>query len=233
MTLLKRGMLDNGAAVSATDIQEIAQTGTYLYGTATGTDTYAVTLSPAPTAYATGNTYYVNFTNANTGVATINVNSLGAKSLKKAGGAALSSGDIVAGTIYRIVYDGTNFQLDISNIGTWTGWVPTITGFSAGTPTYTYARYTLIGKMCTVSFAMSAQTSNATTLTITLPFTAAEAPVLMGSVCTDNGAGQSTSPRFDLAAGSNVATVYKAPAGTAWTASGSKNIRFTFIYEIQ
>ena len=52
------------------------------YGAATGTDTYAVTLSPAPTGYAAGMSILVSFANTNTGAATINVNGLGAKAIK-------------------------------------------------------------------------------------------------------------------------------------------------------
>lgn len=88
------------------------QVGADKYAVATGTNTYAITLAPVPTAYAAGNTYQVNFTNANTGASTLNVNSLGAKDIKKNGSDALVSGDIAAGKVYTCVYDGTNFQID-------------------------------------------------------------------------------------------------------------------------
>lgn len=87
------------------------QDGSKLFGTATGTNTYAVTLSPAPTAYAAGNAYCVLFTNGNTGPATLNVNGLGAKTIVKNTATALASGDIPAGRVMALVYDGTNFQL--------------------------------------------------------------------------------------------------------------------------
>jgi hypothetical protein len=79
--------------------------------TASGTDTYAVTLAPVPTAYALGQRLLVLFTNANTGAATINVNSLGAKAITKNGTTALAAGDIPAGAIKLIQYDGTRFQI--------------------------------------------------------------------------------------------------------------------------
>ncbi len=84
------------------------------YAVASGTNTYALTLSPALVAYAAGNAFNVLFTNSNTTAATINVNSLGAKAITKSGSTALVSGDIAGGTIYRIVYDGTRFQIDNS-----------------------------------------------------------------------------------------------------------------------
>ena len=88
------------------------QDGSKLYAVATGTDTYAITLTPVPTSYAAGNAYYVKFTNGNTGPATINVNGLGAKSLVKNLSSALVSGDISTGRTTLIIYDGTNFIVD-------------------------------------------------------------------------------------------------------------------------
>ena len=81
-----------------------------LSGTASGTDTYAVTIAGVA-SYASGNTYTVKFTNANTTAATININSLGAKDIKKGVTTALSAGNIAAGQIFVLAYDGTNFIL--------------------------------------------------------------------------------------------------------------------------
>ena len=47
----------------------------------------------------------------NTGVSTINVNGLGAKSIKKANGNDVASGNLKAGSIYTLRYNGTNFIL--------------------------------------------------------------------------------------------------------------------------
>jgi hypothetical protein len=88
------------------------QDGSKLYAVATGTNTYAITLTPAPTAYAAGNAYVVKFTNANTGAATLNVNGLGAQGIVKGASTPLVSGDISAGRVCLLVYDGTNFLLD-------------------------------------------------------------------------------------------------------------------------
>lgn len=79
--------------------------------TASGTDTYAATPSPALSSYVTNQKYYVLFTNANTGAATLNLNTLGVKAIKKTGSTALSAGDIAAGQIVTLIYDGTNFQI--------------------------------------------------------------------------------------------------------------------------
>jgi hypothetical protein len=79
--------------------------------TASGTDTYTATPSPALTAYAANTRFFIKFTNANTGAATLNLNALGAIAIKKSGTTALSSGDIAAGQVLQLLYDGTNFQV--------------------------------------------------------------------------------------------------------------------------
>lgn len=48
---------------------------------------------------------------ANTDACTLNVSSLGAKSIKKRGGDALITGDIPINSIVDVMYDGTNFEL--------------------------------------------------------------------------------------------------------------------------
>ena len=99
--------------------------GTQNYATATGTDTYVLTLSPVLGAYATGQTFNVIFTNANTiTTPTININGLGAKTIKRRNGAAVYVGE-VSGS-HALVYDGVDMLIltlgDLSE-GTWT---PTI-----------------------------------------------------------------------------------------------------------
>lgn len=77
-----------------------------LSGTATGTDTYAVTLSGV-TSYADGDAYLVRFTNGNTTTCTLNVNSLGAKDLYRNNDGLLIGGDIVSGGEMLCVYNST------------------------------------------------------------------------------------------------------------------------------
>lgn len=87
------------------------QNGTKLSAVASGTNTYTATLTPAITAYTSTQLFFIRFTNANTAACTINLNGLGAKSILKNSNVALVAGDIIAGQIYCIAYDGTNFQL--------------------------------------------------------------------------------------------------------------------------
>lgn len=76
-----------------------------------GTDAYAVTLSPAPGAYTAGMTVSFKAGTANTGACTLNVNGLGAKTIKKDVSVDLATGEILANQIVTVIYDGTNFQI--------------------------------------------------------------------------------------------------------------------------
>lgn len=118
----------NASARNNYAVTSQVQDGSYVWtGTLSGTDTYTGTLSPAIVTYTTGAKYRSYVTNANTGAATVNLNSLGAKSFKKNGSAALTAGDIPAASIIEYAYDGTNFQLlNVANLaslagGTFTG----------------------------------------------------------------------------------------------------------------
>lgn len=73
---------------------------------------YIITPVPAITAYVTGQIFTLKLLNTNTLTSTINVSGLGVKTIKKLDGATnLASGDIVAGQLVRLQYDGTNMQM--------------------------------------------------------------------------------------------------------------------------
>jgi len=82
--------------------------------TATGTDTYAITV-PNVTAYSSGYKTLVKFANVNTGASTINVNGLGAKTILKNISDAVVAGDLSG--VKWLMYDGTNFIV-VGSVGT-------------------------------------------------------------------------------------------------------------------
>jgi len=88
-------------------IEEL-QAGSALFGTAAGTDTYTLTIANI-TAYP--RFLFVLFTNANTTTSTINLNAIGAITLKKSVSTNLAGGDIAAGSMHILGYDGTNYQM--------------------------------------------------------------------------------------------------------------------------
>jgi hypothetical protein len=95
--------------VTQTGLQNLAET----FAVATGApNTYAITLSPVPTAYVAGQEFAFQANFANTGTATLNVNGLGAKTIMKINGVTvLAIGDIASGQVVKVKYDGTNFQM--------------------------------------------------------------------------------------------------------------------------
>lgn len=82
---------------------------------AAGTDTYAVTLSPVPAAYVNGMAVRFKADVANTGAATLNVNSLGAIAIVTSVGTALATGDIVANQIVQVIYNSTGPVFELVN----------------------------------------------------------------------------------------------------------------------
>lgn len=89
---------------------------TWLTGVS-GTNTIVASLAvPTLAAYATGQAFRFVSAGANTGAVTLNINSLGAKSVTKNGSTALTSGEIASGQVCHVVYDGTRFQLLNKNL---------------------------------------------------------------------------------------------------------------------
>lgn len=96
------------------------------YGTDSGAaNAYAVTLTPAPSAYTTGMTILFKPSASNTGASTVNVNSLGARNIKSTFGANPGANEIYASNYALMTYDGTNFIL-LNPAGGTTGSVVTI-----------------------------------------------------------------------------------------------------------
>ena len=107
-----------GAGTLSNDAVRVAQlqAGSFSYLAVTGSDTIIANCTPALTTYTTGNAFNFVVATTNTGAVTINVDGLGAKAVTKSGSTPLVAGDLVAGTMVYIVYDGTRFQVVFSNV---------------------------------------------------------------------------------------------------------------------
>jgi hypothetical protein len=108
--------------VTAAQSAEANRQGVHQYAVDGGAaNAYAVTLTPAATAYTAGMVVRFKAANANTGASTLNVNGLGAKDLRKvvAGAvAALAARDVQVADLVEAVYDGTQFLLT-SRVRSW------------------------------------------------------------------------------------------------------------------
>lgn len=89
------------------------QAWTYVYGaTSTWTDAYSITIPWTLTSYTVWQVFRFMADTENVWNATLNVNWLWEKEILKNHDQHLQSGDIEAGQIVEVAYDGTNFQMD-------------------------------------------------------------------------------------------------------------------------
>ena len=178
-----------GAATARTDAASLAslQDGTGVYvATVGGTvDVVTLTVTPAITAYAAGQTFRFIAAGANTTSVTVNVSGLGAKALTKNGSTALVAADIPSGTMVEMTYDGTRFitnsvtgnlstgnlsvsgTLAVTGVATFTA-QPICSSLTASLPTFTDASKGLVSNAMTGtgSVVMSASPTLSGTATV-------------------------------------------------------------------
>lgn len=100
-----------------------------------GTNAITATGAIGMSSYVAGQRFSFVAAGTNTSAATLNINSIGAKSITKFGTTALIAGDIVSGMVCQVVYDGTQFQLLNANpipSGVITMWSGSIASIPAG-----------------------------------------------------------------------------------------------------
>ncbi len=98
----------SGDAASAESIQNSLLN--YAQATHLGDD-FSVTLFPAPSAYVAGLLVHFKASADNTGDVSLNVNGLGEAGIRKNYDDMLVAGDIRAGQIVTVIYDGSHFQM--------------------------------------------------------------------------------------------------------------------------
>ncbi len=104
--------VDDSFALLPTNVQ--IKAGTINYGTDTGTaDAHVVALPDAPTSYIDGMQVLFKAAGSNTGAPTINVNSLGVKSITRHDGTTPSAGDISVNKITELRYNQTSGNFEI------------------------------------------------------------------------------------------------------------------------
>ena len=144
----------------------------------------------------------------------------------------LNGTGFVKATGTTISYDSNSYIVE----NTWINYTPVWTGFSVN-PTVNAgdAQYLVRGKMCLVRLRPSAGgTSNATTLTVTLPFVSAVTnnPQIFNGIIQNNGTVSNNPARIEVASNSNIATAYTNNQLGAFTASGTKTVLFQIEYQL-
>lgn len=192
-----------------------AQNGANIYAADAGsTDAYAITPSPAFTAYSAGLVLHFKANTLNTGAATLNVNSLGAIALKKNYNQDLVTGDIQANQIVSVVYDGTNFQA-ISITGT----RHAVRYFDLANPAYATAATFTVSRFSCRDSTLTSEIQKSTSTTVDLGTTGlngiAQSSNLTGTVAISGGTvtGTGTSFTTDFIVGEPI-----------WTASGASRV---------
>ena len=105
------GLAVGTVATDAATLGQVQSTAAKLLNSVSGVDTITAAGTPSVSAYAAGQMFYFVAAGDNTGAVTINIDSLGAKSVTRDGAVALAAGDIKSGEVVVIVYDGTRFQV--------------------------------------------------------------------------------------------------------------------------
>ena len=118
-----------------------------------------------------------------------------------------------------------------ANLGQWTSFTPTYTGWTSGTVTGTF-KYSVIGNIVFLLIDMTAGTSNATNAYIDLPVDADLNANYGGAnaLAIDNGVILSVATRWFIGGTSQVITFRTDMATGLWTASGTKLVRCLAIY---
>lgn len=186
-----------------------------------GVNAYAITISGQTTTYAAGIAFQFKAANTNTGASTLNVNGQGAQTIVRTDGSALVAGDITAGAIVSVMFDGTNFQLmndaggkseTISNLtvtGTATIATANIASFSPSITNNQLANSNVTIGNATVSLGGTATTvgnltlQNATISSVSTPITAAQ-----------GGTGQTSLTAENVLLGNGTASVKLVAPGT-------------------
>lgn len=91
------------------------QNGTATAGTTGGSaNAQTLTVTPAISAYATGQLFWFKAGATNTGSTTLNISAVGAKTIKRVVQGSkqnLAGGEITSGRVYVVIYDGTDLVL--------------------------------------------------------------------------------------------------------------------------
>lgn len=192
-------------------------------GSVSGVDTITGSLTPALAAYVTGMAVVLFPAGTNTGAATLNLNSLGAKNIVNVLGASVGAGTLRTGNPAFLVYNGTSFVLisEDAASGSFTG---TLTGCTTSpTGTVTYVRN---GRMVMLAIPYMVGTSNTTSMTLTgMPVAIRPEfdQIVHGPFANDNGV--AVSQKVDAyIANTGTITLFKGGSSTDWTSSGTKGI---------
>ena len=220
------GLAIGSAAAESTTLAQLQDSATIWGGTAAGSgDALTITLTPALTAYANGQRFTLITAAASTTASTLNVDSLGAKSIKMPDGSATVAESIESGQLLELIYDGTNFRI-INVNETTESWTPTITAGGSMTFTgQTVLASAIFRKSNIVSFQLAVDGTiggtPSSTLVIPMPYgtVAGGGDTICGINSNNDNGTYNTGPL--IRASSTTIAVYN-ETRTSWTAGAAR-----------
>lgn len=131
-----------------------------------------------------------------------------------------------------LMSDGANWVV-VNEVGSWIPYTPIWSGFAVD-PTITRADYFRQGKTCTARVLINGSgTSNATTFTVTIPFTCAEVTYANTILVVNGGTLQTTPGLAATRVGQNTVDMYRTnDITTTWTNTGNKRATLLITFRI-
>lgn len=208
--------INNALRSLMADVAQLADDIGGALDTTGSSNTYAVTTAQTITAYADGLFLRIRANHTSSGAATLNVDSLGAKDLKKFtvdGVADIGTGDIQSGGVYDVAYDSGNDRLVVlgltggHKVGTWTPSVSASSGLTGTFSSYT-GTHTKVGNLVFLNLVVAGTsmsfTNSSSFLTLSgLPY----APVTYAAGAFGSTTANSVNGVAVINSGSNVLTL--------------------------
>jgi hypothetical protein len=196
-------------------------------GTTTGSSTaYAATCTPAWTAYEQGRIIAVVPHTDNTGSSTLNVNSLGTRTIKYKN-QNLVGGELKNGVTAFFVVTASDFEL-LNHGGGWATWTPTGGGAYPTTVTVISCVYQRHGNRVDFIAVTDATTTSANqAITLTLPVTASTGHVGLGT----SGNNGNNIPTFGFFLSTTVMQIQRADL-VNWASGVSTRVRAAGSYAV-
>lgn len=97
-------------------LKDIVDTIFPVFGSATGTNNYLVSMSTTQTSLQQGKLLFITFLNSNTTSATLKIDELTTKEIRKGNNSVLSTGEIVVGNLYLLTYYSQTDNFRILNL---------------------------------------------------------------------------------------------------------------------
>lgn len=206
-------------------------------GVAGGSVNALTTTIYSMTAYAAGQRFTLVAANTNTSTATLNINGLGTKNITTFFNGTITSlagGEIRAGNILDLFYDGTEFVLSNPYSNPRTGWSsnPAGGGTVTWSPSVDYAKYWLDGRICHFNLHLGATSLGGSSTSSTVQFELPITPVDPYFGFTPSGTYGANSEAFIANTSGGTTVSVRRAAGATFAAGTALGMRCQGWYQV-